>query len=93
MLLDSLTHILNPLLYCTFHLVAQHVMGPTEDSSNASIKVKSYSIPRLATDRSNWITWKQQTLSSLVRNYSLLRLTTGHKLLSLVVRYDGVARL
>ena len=40
-------------------------MGP-EDSTSSSTKVKAYSIPRLAADRSNWITWKQQTLSSLM---------------------------
>ena len=40
-------------------------MGP-EDSTSSSTKVNAYSIPRLATDGSNWITWKQQTLSSLM---------------------------
>ena len=40
-------------------------MGP-EDSTSSSMKVKAYSIPRLTADRSNWITWKQQTLSSLM---------------------------
>ena len=40
-------------------------MGP-EDSTSSSMKVKAYSIPRLAADRSDWITWKQQTLSSLM---------------------------
>ena len=40
-------------------------MGP-KDSTSSSTKVKAYSIPRLAANGSNWITWKQQTLSSLM---------------------------
>ena len=40
-------------------------MGP-KDSTSSSTKVKVYSIPRLAANGSNWITWKQQTLSSLI---------------------------
>ena len=40
-------------------------MGP-EDSTSSSTKVKAYSIPRLAADGSNWVTWKQQTLSILM---------------------------
>ena len=38
----------------------------SKDSTGSSTKVKAYSIPRLAADRSNWITWKQETLSSLM---------------------------
>ena len=57
--------------------INQQVMGPAEDSTNASMKVKSYSIPRLATDRSNWITWKQQTLSNLRSNKGIQRHLEG----------------
>ena len=40
-------------------------MGP-EVSTSSYMKAKSHAIPRLATDRSNWFTWKQQTLNSLL---------------------------
>ena len=52
-------------------------MGPTKDSTNASTKVKSYSIPRLAADRLNWIIWKQQTLSGLMSNKGIQRHLEG----------------
>ena len=42
-------------------------MSP-KDSTSSSMEVKAHSIPRLAADGSNWITWKQQTLSSLMSN-------------------------
>ena len=44
-----------------------------EDSTSSSMKVKAYSIPRLAANRSNWIAWKQQTLSSLMSNKGVQR--------------------
>ena len=51
-------------------------MGP-KDSTSSSMKVKSHSIPRLATDRSNWIIWKQQTLNSLVSSKGVHRHIEG----------------
>ena len=53
-------------------ILYQQVMGP-EDSTNTSIKGKSYLIPRLTANRSNWVTWKQQTLSSLMSNKGIQR--------------------
>ena len=41
------------------------------------MKVKAYSIPRLTANGSNWITWKQQTLSSLMLNKGLKRHLEG----------------
>ena len=43
-------------------------MGPNDSTSSSAGKIKSYSIPWLQTDGTNWITWKQQTLNSLMSN-------------------------
>ena len=51
-------------------------MSP-EDSGSSSMKAKSYMIPRLATEVSNWITWKQQTLNSLLSLKGVLRHIQG----------------
>ena len=51
-------------------------MGP-EDSTSTSIKGKSYLILRLAANGSNWVTWKQQTLSSLMSNKGIQRHIEG----------------
>ena len=48
-----------------------------EDSTSTSIKEKSYSIPRLTANGSNWIIWKQQTLSSLISNKVVQRHLEG----------------
>ena len=52
-------------------------MGPAEDSTQASMKVKSYSTPRLAANRLKWITWKQQTFFSLMSNKGIQRHLEG----------------
>ena len=54
-------------------------MGP-EDSGSSSMRRKSHTIPRLATNRSNWITWKQQTLNILLSSKGVHRHIqgTGH---------------
>ena len=41
------------------------------------MKVKSHMTPRLATNRSNWITWKQQTLNSLLSSKGVHRHIQG----------------
>ena len=51
-------------------------MGP-EESTSSSTKVKAYSIPKLAADGSNWITWKQQTLLSLMLNKGVQKYLDG----------------
>ena len=51
-------------------------MGP-EESGSSSMKAKSHMIPRLATDGSNWITWKQQTLNSLLSSKGVHRHIQG----------------
>ena len=51
-------------------------MGPA-DSTRSSTKVKAYSTSRLTADGSNWITWKQQTLSSLMLNKGVQRHLEG----------------
>ena len=56
---------MHPTFYSLFHQIYQQVMGP-EDSGSSSTKGKPHSIPRLATDGLNWITWKQQTLNTLL---------------------------
>ena len=38
----------------------------SKDSTSSSMKVKAYLITRLAANGSNWITWKQHTLSSVM---------------------------
>ena len=43
-------------------------MGLDDSTSSSSGKIKSYSIPQLQADGMNWITWKQQTLNSLMSN-------------------------
>ena len=48
-----------------------------EDSGSSSMKVKSHKTPRLATNRSNWITWKQQTLNSLLSSKGVHRHIQG----------------
>ena len=51
-------------------------MGP-EDSTSSSMQVKAYLIPRFTANGSNWITWKQQTLSSLMSNKGVQRHLEG----------------
>ena len=51
-------------------------MGP-EDFTSSSTKAKAYLIPRLAANGSNWITWKQQTPSSLMLNKGVQRYLKG----------------
>ena len=51
-------------------------MGP-EDSESSSMKVKSHLIPRLATDRLNWITWKWPTLNNLLSSKGVHRHIQG----------------
>ena len=51
-------------------------MGP-EDSGSSSTKGKPHSIPRLATNGSNWITWKQQTLNTLLSSKGVHRHLQG----------------
>ena len=51
-------------------------MGP-EDSGSSSIKAKSHTIPRLATNGSNWITWKPQALNSLLSSKGVHRHVQG----------------
>ena len=48
--------------------IIQQVMGPDNSTSSPAGKIKSYSIPWLQADGTNWITWKQQTLNSLMSN-------------------------
>ena len=59
-----------------FPQIYQQVMGP-EDSGSSSMKGKSHMIPRLATDGLNWITWKQQTLNSLLSSKGMHRHIQG----------------
>ena len=42
--------------------------GPNDSTSSSAGKIKSYSIPQLQADGTNWIMWKQQTLNSLMSN-------------------------
>ena len=43
-------------------------MGPDNSTSSSAGKIKTYSIPQLQANRTNWNMWKQQTLSSLMSN-------------------------
>jgi hypothetical protein len=62
-------------------------MGPTttvtaaaaiDDSTvNPIRKVKTFTIPSLASDGTNWVTWKQQTLSTLMLNKGIQRHLEG----------------
>ena len=46
-------------------------MGPGEPMSSTTA-MKSYMIPKLAKDGSNWITWKSQTLATLAASHGVM---------------------
>ena len=52
-------------------------MGPDDSTSSSAGKIKSYSIPRLQANGTNWIMWKQQTLNSLMSNKGVQRHIEG----------------
>ena len=51
-------------------------MGPVEPVS-LTIAGKSFMVPKLAKDGSNWITWKNQTLATLAANHGVMRHIEG----------------
>ena len=51
-------------------------MGPGEPMSSTTA-MKSNTIPKLAKDGSNWITWKSQMLATLVASHGVMRHIEG----------------
>ena len=52
-------------------------MGLDDSISSSAGKIKSYSIPWLQADGTDWVTWKQQTPSSLMSNKCVQRHLEG----------------
>jgi gag-polypeptide of LTR copia-type len=50
-------------------------MGPTEPTQSATIK--SFVVPKLAQDGSNWVTWKSQTLAVLASSRGVMQHVQG----------------
>ena len=54
-----------PLLYLDQLLcILQQVMGPV-DPAMSTANLKSFAVPKLARDGSNWVTWKSQMMATL----------------------------
>ena len=52
-------------------------MGPAEPNNMTAPTSKGYSIPKLAHDGSNWMTWKSQTLATLAASRGVSRHVEG----------------